>query len=163
MSAHPNGSHVTAGAKGGYLMPFGAARIGPVAALDYARAKVDGYTESGDPVLTLDVGSQSLKSLTGQIGVEVRADLPGIRPYAALTAEHEFSGDSRVIRFAQTDTPVIVNSWEVSRDKDTYARASFGAAATLWGGMSLDSAVTSTLGRDGGQEIGAHVGVRANF
>ena len=80
-----------------------------------------------------------------------------------LTAEHEFSGDSRVIRFAQTDTPVIVNSWEVSRDKDTYARASFGAAATLWGGMRLDSAVTSTLGRDGGQEIGAHVGVRANF
>jgi uncharacterized protein YhjY with autotransporter beta-barrel domain/phospholipase/lecithinase/hemolysin len=163
MSAHPNGSHVTAGAKGGYLMPFGAARIGPVAALDYARAKVDGYTESGDPVLTLDVGSQSLKSLTGQIGVEVRADLPGIRPYAALTAEHEFSGDSRVIRFAQTDAPVIVNPWEVSRGKDTYARASFGAAATLWGGMSLDSAVTSTLGRDGGQEIGAHVGVRANF
>ena len=163
MSAHPDGSHVTAGAKGGYLMPFGAARIGPVAALDYARAKVDSYTESGDPLLTLDVGSQSLKSLTGQIGVELRADLPGIRPYAALTAEHEFSGDSRVIRFAQTDAPIIVNSWEVGRDKDTYARATFGAAATLWGGTSLDSAVSSTLGRDGGQEIGAHVGLRASF
>jgi uncharacterized protein YhjY with autotransporter beta-barrel domain/phospholipase/lecithinase/hemolysin len=163
MSARPDGSHVTAGAKAGYLMPFGVARIGPVAALDYAKAKVDGYAETGDPVLTLDVSSQSLKSLTGQLGVEVRADLPGIRPYAALTAEHEFSGDSRVIRFAQTDAPVIVNSWEVSRDKDTYARASFGAAATLWGGASLDSAVTSTLGRGGGQEIGAHVGVRASF
>jgi hypothetical protein len=51
----------------------------------------------------------------------------------------------------------------VSRDKDTYARASFGAAATLWGAVSLDAAVTSTLGRDGGQEIGSHVGVRASF
>jgi uncharacterized protein YhjY with autotransporter beta-barrel domain/phospholipase/lecithinase/hemolysin len=163
MSAHPDGSHVTAGAKGGYLMPFGAARVGPVASLDYAKAKVDSYTESGDPLLTLDVGSQSVKSLTGQIGVELRADLPGIRPYAAVTAEHEFSGDSRLIRFAQTDAPIIVNSWEVSRDKDTYARATFGAAATLWGGTSLDSAVSSTLGRDGGQEIGAHVGLRAAF
>jgi uncharacterized protein YhjY with autotransporter beta-barrel domain len=163
MTAHPSGSHVTAGVKGGYLMPFGAARIGPIAALDYARAKVGGYTESGDPVLTLDVGGQSVKSMTGQIGVEARGELAGLRPYAALTAEHEFSGDSRVITFAQTDAPVIVNFWNVSRDKDTYARASFGAAATLWGAVSLDAAVTSTLGRDGGQEIGSHVGVRASF
>jgi uncharacterized protein YhjY with autotransporter beta-barrel domain len=163
MSAHPGGSHVTAGLKGGYLLPLGAARIGPVAALDYAKAKADGYAESGDPVLTHKVGSQSLKYLTGQLGVELRADLPGIRPYAALTAEHEFSGDSRVIRFAQTDAPIIVNSWQVNRDKDTYARASFGAAATLWGGVSLDAAVTSTVGRDGGQEMGSHVGLRAAF
>ena len=163
MNAHPDGNHVTGGVKGGYLMPLGAARIGPVAALDYAKAKVDGYTESGDPALTLDVGSQSVKSLTGQIGVELRADLPGIRPYAALTAEHEFSGDGRVIRFAQTSAPIIVNRWDVSGDKDTYARASFGAAVSPWQGASLDSAVTSTLGREGGQEIGAHVGFRTAF
>ena len=71
LSASPNGNHVTAGAKGGYLMPLGAARIGPMVALDYARAKVDGYTESGDPVLTLNVSGQSVKSLTGQLGLEV--------------------------------------------------------------------------------------------
>jgi uncharacterized protein YhjY with autotransporter beta-barrel domain/phospholipase/lecithinase/hemolysin len=163
LSARPDGSHVTAGAKGGYLLPLGVARIGPIVALDYARAKVDGYTESGDPVLTLNVGSQSLKSLTGQIGIEARADLQGIRPYFALTAEHEFSGDGRVISFAQADAPLIVNRWDVTRDKETYARVSVGAAATIMGGTSLDAAVTSTLGRDGGQETGAHVGLRASF
>jgi uncharacterized protein YhjY with autotransporter beta-barrel domain len=114
-------------------------------------------------VLTLDVGSQSLKSLTGQIGIEARADLQGIRPYFALTAEHEFSGDGRVISFVQADAPLIVNRWDVSRDKETYARVSVGAAATIMGGTSLDAAVTSTLGRDGGQETGAHVGLRASF
>ena len=163
MSASPSGSHVTAGVKGGYLVPIGPARIGPVAALDYAKAKVDEYTETGDPVLTLDVGGQRVKSLTGQLGVEVRADTMGFRPYGALTVEHEFSGDSRAIQFAETAAPVIVNTWDIGRDKETYARASVGAAATVMGGVSVDAAVTTTFGRDGGQEMGGHVGVRASF
>jgi outer membrane lipase/esterase len=163
MEARPGGNHTLAGIKAGYLMPMGAVRVGPVAALNYAHAKVDGYTESGDPVLTLDVSSQSLKSLTGQVGVEVRADLARIRPYASLMLEHEFSGDSRTIRFDQTSAPIIVNSWEVSRDKETYGRASLGAAATVSGSLSLDAAVTTTVARDGGPDMGGHLGLRANF
>jgi outer membrane autotransporter protein len=113
--------------------------------------------------LTLDVSGQSVKSLTGQLGVEVRADTMGFRPYAALTAEHEFSGDSRAIRFAETAAPIIVNTWDIGRDKETYARAAVGASATLMGGVSVDAAATTTFGRDGGQEMGGHVGVRASF
>ena len=87
----------------------------------------------------------------------------GFRPYGALTVEHEFSGDSRAIQFAETAAPVIVNTWDIGRDKETYARASVGAAATVMGGVSVDAAVTTTFGRDGGQEMGGHVGVRAAF
>jgi uncharacterized protein YhjY with autotransporter beta-barrel domain len=163
MDANPDGSHVTAGLKGGYLMPVGPASIGPIVALDYARAKVDGYTENGDPALTLNVGSQSLKELTGQLGVEVRADFTGIRPYLALTAEHDFTGDSRAIRFAQTSAPTIVNEWTVRGSKDTYGRVSFGAAANVWGTGTLDAAFTTTLGRNGGHETGVQIGVRAAF
>jgi len=163
MTARASGSHVTAGLKGGYLVPMGPVRLGPVAALDYARAKVDGYTENGDAVLTLDVGRQRVKSLTGQLGVEMRADLPGIRPYAELALEHEFSGDSRAIRFDQTSAPIIVNSWDVSGRNETYGRASLGAAATLIGNTSLDAAVTTSIARDGGQDLGARVGLRASF
>ena len=163
MNANPSGNHWLAGAKGGYLMPFGPAKIGPVIALDYAKAKVDGYTETGDPALNLNVGSQSLKAMLGQAGLEVRADFTGIRPYLDVTAEHDFTGNGRVISFAQTSAPTIVNRWSVSRDKDTYGRVQFGAAADLWSGMSLDAAVTTTFARDGGRDTGAHVGVRANF
>lgn len=163
MTARPSGNHVTAGLKAGYLMPLGAVRVGPIAALDYAHAKVDGYTEAGDPALTLDVGAQKLKSLTGQIGLELRADLATIRPYAAVTLEHEFSGDDRAIRFDQTSAPIIVNTWDVSGHKETYGRASLGAAATLIGNTSLDMAVTSTVGRTRGEDLGARVGLRASF
>ena len=163
MTASPHGHHVTAGAKGGFLMPFGPFSVGPVAALDYARANVQGYTENGDPVLTLNVSSQSQKSLTGQLGLEVRGSLAGLRPYASVTAEHEFSGSRDVIHFSQTDAPIIVNSWGIGRDKGTYGRASFGAVAALPGGIGLDTAVTTTFGRNGGQEVAAHIGARASF
>jgi len=163
MTASPSGTHVIGGAKAGYLMPLGPVSIGPIAALDYARAKVDGYTETGDPALTLTVGSQSAKSLTGQLGLEARGDLVGLRPYAAVTAEHEFSGNGGTISFAQTDAPIIVNSWDSSSRKGTYARVSAGAAASIFGTTSIDAAVSTTVGRHRGEEMGAHVGLRAAF
>ena len=163
MSASPSGNHVTGGAKGGYLMPLGPLGVGPIVALDYAHAKVDRYSENGDPALTLNVGSESAKSLTGQLGLEARGDLGGLHAFGALTAEHEFSGDGGTITFAQTDAPIIVNRWDVHRRKGTYGRASFGGAATIFGGTSLDAALSTTLGRSGGEEIGAHVGVRTSF
>ncbi len=167
MTARPDGSHLTAGAKVGYLMPFGPLRLGPVAALDYARAKVDGYTEEGDAALTLDVGNQSLKALTGQLGIEARgslnAGIAAFRPYVSAMLEHDFTGDSRTISFAQTSAPVIVNRWNVDGDKQTYGRLSAGAAASILTGTSIDAAVSSTIGRDGGQELGAHLGLRIGF
>jgi outer membrane lipase/esterase len=163
MTASPSGTHVIGGAKAGYLMPLGLVSVGPIAALDYARARVDGYTESGDPALTLTVGSQSAKSLTGQLGLEARGDLAGLKPYASVAAEHEFSGNGGTISFAQTDAPIIVNSWDASSRKGTYARVSAGAAASIFGTTSIDAAVSTTVGRHRGEEIGAHVGLRAAF
>jgi len=163
MTASPSGSHTIAGAKGGYLMGLTALQIGPIVALDYARARVNSYTETGDPALNLNVGSQSLKSLTGQAGLEARGDLAGLHPFIDLTAEHEFSGNGRVITFAQTSAPTIVNSWQVSRGKETYARLSGGANATLTGNFSVDAFVSTTMGRNHGQETSGQVGVKAAF
>lgn len=163
MNASPSGNHWTAGAKGGYLMSFLGLEAGPIVALDYTRAKVGGYTESGDPALTLIVGSQSLKSLTGQAGIEARGDLAGFHPFVDLTAEHEFDAGNRVISFAQTSAPVIVNQWAVSRGKETYGRIAGGASADLGGGFSIDAFGTTTLGRNHGQELGGQVGVKAHF
>ena len=167
MSARPDGSHVTAGAKAGYLMGFGPLRVGPIAALDYARAKVDGYTETGDAALTLDVGKQSLKALTGQLGLEARgglnAGVGALRPFVSATLEHDFTGDDRTITFSQTSAPGIVNSWGIGGGKQTYGRLSGGAAASILTGTSIDAAVSATVGRDGGNELGAHLGLRMGF
>jgi outer membrane autotransporter protein len=163
MTANPHGSHTLAGAKGGYLMGFGSLRAGPVVALDYARAQVDSYTEAGDLALTLNVGRQTLKAVTGQAGIEVRGELAGLHPYVDLVAEHDFTGDDRLIAFAQTSAPTIVNGWTVSRGKDTYGRLSGGASASLNSRISLDAAFSTTISRDDGQEVSGQLGLKARF
>jgi len=136
---------------------------GPIVAFDYARAKADGYTESGDAALALNVGSQSLKSVTGQLGIEVRGELAGLHPFADLTAERDFTGDDRFITFSQTTAPTIVNTWAVPRGKETYGRFTAGGSASIMGGVSIDASVSTTFGRDYGEEVGGNVGVKARF
>jgi uncharacterized protein YhjY with autotransporter beta-barrel domain/phospholipase/lecithinase/hemolysin len=163
MTASADGNHTVAGAKGGYLLPLAGLKVGPIVAIDYARAKVDGYTENGDPALTLNVGGQSLNALTGQAGLEVRGDLAGLHPFVDFTAEHDFSGDSRLISFSQTSAPVIVNHWAATRDKETYGRVAGGATADLGSKISVDAYATTTLGRDHGEEMGGQLGVKVRF
>ena len=163
LDASAHGNHWVAGAKGGYLMSFSGVEAGPIVALDYARAKVNGYTETGDAALALNVGSQSHKALKGQAGLELRGELAGLHPFVDVTAEHNFSGDDRLITFAQTDAPTIVNTWTVDGRQETYGRIAGGASANITGGVSVDAFATTTLGRNHGQEVGAQVGVKAAF
>ncbi|MFL6724353.1 MAG: autotransporter domain-containing protein [Sphingomicrobium sp.] len=168
MEADPKGHHLIAGAKGGYLMPLGSVRVGPVVGLDYAKAKVDGYTESGDPALTLNVDSLGYSSLRGSLGVELRGDFGGggvqLRPFAAAVVEKDFTGDERTIRFAQTSAPTIVNSFAFEDgSKKAYGRISGGFSAAILSSVSLDVAGSATVGKDQGEETSAQVGLRFGF
>ena len=165
MEADTDGNHFLAGIKGGYLMPLGAVRVGPVVGLDYAKAKVDGYTESGDPALTLNVDSLSYRSLRGSLGVELRSDLDGggvqLRPYASAVVEKDFTGDDRTVRFAQTSAPTIVNSFELEdASKKAYGRFTGGFSAAIFSTVSLEVSGSATIGKDHGNETSANVGVR---
>jgi len=168
MDADPKGHHFIAGAKGGYLMPLGSIRVGPVIALDYAKAKVDSYIEDGDPALTLHVDSLSYKSLRGSAGVEVRGDFGGggvqLRPFAAAVVEKDFTGDARTIHFAQTSAPTIVNSFALEdASKKAYGRFSLGFSAAIFSNVSLDVGGSTTIGKDQGDETSAQLGFRVGF
>ena len=168
LTANPKGSHVVAGAKIGYLAPLGKVRVGPVIALDYAKVKVDGYTESGDAALSLNVGRVNYHSMRGSAGLEARGDFaPGglsFRPYMALTAEKNLSGDGRVFSFSQTDAPLIVNSWDSSRDRrKVYGRLTAGASAAIFKNVALDVSLSGTAGKPAGNETSAHLGAKLGF
>jgi phospholipase/lecithinase/hemolysin/uncharacterized protein YhjY with autotransporter beta-barrel domain len=168
LNARPDGDHWLAGAKAGYLLPLGTMRAGPVVALDYARAKVDSYTEEGDPALSLNVGSTSAKSLTGGIGAEIRGDFESgglsVRPFASAMLEKELLGDARSIQFAQTSAPGIVNSWAFEdRSTKAYGRVAFGGSAGILSGVTINAIGSATLGRDDGNDVSAQVGVNVGF
>ena len=168
MEADADGEHWMAGLKAGYLMPVGIMRLGPVVALDYAKAKVDGYTEEGDAALTLEVDSLSAKSLTGGIGAELRGDFYGggvqLRPFASAMLEAELLNDGRTVTFAQTASPGIVNSWEFEeRARDPYGRFAVGGNAQILSGVTLNALGTTTVGKDRGDEVSAHIGLNFGF
>lgn len=168
MSAKPKGSHIVLGGKAGYLMPFAGLRIGPVIGLDYAKAKVDAYTETGDAALTLNVSSVSYKTLRGSAGLEVRGDIGNngakFRPYGSLTVEKDFTGDSRGVLFSQTASPIIVNSFAFDdASKKTYGRFSAGFSAEITGGLSAVADASTTLGKKQGNETSARAGFRLAF
>ena len=168
INASPSGNHWVAGAKAGYLASLGLLRVGPVVALDYAKAKVGGYTESGDPALTLNVGSSSAKALEGSIGAELRGKLDaggtGIRPFGSVVLVKDLVGDGRTIEFAQTSARTIVNSWQLAdRSKHIYERVSAGASARLFGRVNVDALVSTTFDKRDGNDTAAHVGLRVGF
>jgi len=165
LRSSPDGDHWLAGAKAGYLLPVGIFRLGPVAALDYARAKVDGYTESGDPALNLNVDSVSAKALTASLGAELRGDFDNggiqVRPFASAAVEMDLMGDSRSVHYAQTASPTIVNRWNFEdRSKDPYGRISGGGSAAILDRLTLDAVASTTLGRDQGDDVSAQIGLR---
>lgn len=168
LSASPDGNHWVAGAKAGYLMGVGAVRVGPVVGLDYARVRVDGYTEDGDSALALNVGSTRYNSLRGNIGAEVRGDLGGggiqLRPYLAVVAEKELRGGNRSVNFSQTSAPTIVNSFDFENvSRKIYGRGTVGASARIFSTVSIDAGISMTAGKKQGNETSGHFGVKASF
>jgi outer membrane autotransporter protein len=168
LTASPEGDHIVAGAKAGFLAPLGPVRFGPVAAIDYARAKVDGYTEEGDAALALNVGKQSYSALVGGLGVELRGDFDAggsaLRPFASAMLERELESDGRLMTFAQTASPTIVNRFDLGeRDKGVYTRFAGGASAALGPRVQLEVQASTTAGKDQGNEVSGQVGVRLGF
>ncbi len=168
MTARPDGSHVVAGAKAGYMMPMGAVSIGPVVALDYARAKVDAYTETGDSALTLNVSDQTFKALTGNVGIELHGStgVPGvgIRPYAAALLEKDLIGDGRTVYYAQTSAPGIINHFSYpDRSTNIYGRLSGGLSASVLSMLDVEAGASTTVGKHQGNDVSAHLGVRLGF
>jgi phospholipase/lecithinase/hemolysin/uncharacterized protein YhjY with autotransporter beta-barrel domain len=168
MRAKTDGDHWLAGAKAGYLFPVGIMRAGPVVAIDYAKAKVDGYTETGNPALTLNVGSVNAKSFTGGIGAELRGDFGTggayVRPYLSAMIEKELGDNDRVVHFSQTTSPGIVNSWLVGEGSDgVYGRISGGGSAEILSRVSLNTVLSTTVGRDDGNDVSASVGLSVGF
>jgi len=163
-----DGDAIIAGAKAGYLFGLGGFRVGPVVGVQYAKAELDGYTEQGDPVLTLNVEEQELKALVGQAGIEARGEMDwaglSFAPYVTLTAERDFEGDGRVIRYAGTASPTIVNSFVLAdRPKDTYARLTGGATLALAERIKLQINGSSSFSRAGGDDFSGLVGIKVGF
>jgi outer membrane lipase/esterase len=168
IAGEADGNSLTAGGQAGYLFGLGSLRVGPVVGVRYAEADLDGYTEAGDPVLTLNVEDQDVTSLIGNAGIEARGDLDigglAVRPYASASIEREFEGDERTIRYALTAAPGIVNQWVIpERSDDIYGRITAGVNFELGSRLDLQLNGTTSVSRDGGNDMGGFLALRLSL
>lgn len=167
ITASADADTMLAGAQAGYLFDVGRLKIGPTLGLSFARARIDAYTETGDPVLTLNVGGQKADSAVGSLGVELNGSFDvgpaRISPFLTASMQHELNEGGRTIRYAGTASPEIVNSWFLEGDSETYGRIAGGANFQITNGLALQVAAGTTLGRDRGDDSHASVALRVGF
>jgi hypothetical protein len=78
--------------------------------------------------------------------------------------EKELSDNERVVRFAQTTAPGIVNSWSVGDGSDgVYGRISGGGSAEILSNLTLNTMLSTSIGRDDGNDVSASVGLNVGF
>jgi outer membrane autotransporter protein len=169
LTSNPDGSTFVIAGKTGYLFDVGPTQLGPIGGLTYARAQVNGYTESGDPALAYNVGRQTEEALIGSVGMQIRAPFIVygrlINPFFNLTAEDDFIGNGRLIQFNAASTPAIVNNWNVpdSVSREVYGRVTAGVAAPVWSNVSLTANVSRSFGRQGGDDFYGSGGLKLSF
>ena len=150
-SADTDGHSFVADFRTGYLFRSGAFGIGPIGGLNYAHVTVDGYTESGDSLLTMKVGEQELESLIGSIGVQLRYKGESFEPYVAVTLEKEFLGD-RSYEFALTSAAPVVNTVDVGEESDPFGRVRAGLKAHISDAVTGSIDGNATFGREFGDD-----------
>jgi outer membrane lipase/esterase len=169
ITSNPDGTSFVVAGKVGYLFDAGKSQIGPIGGLTYARARVNGYTESGDPVLSLNVGQQTAETLIGSVGAQFRFPfmVSGrlINPYINLTADDDFIGNGRIIQFGATSAPLIVNSWMVPNgtSQQVYGRVAAGVVAPVSDTIALTANVSQTFARRGGNDFYGNGGLKISF
>jgi len=170
ITSNPDGTSVVAAGKIGYL--FGTPdkiQVGPIGSLLYARARVNGYTEAGDPVLTLNVGSQTAETLIGSVGAQFRFPFwvsgKVISPYVNLTADDDIIGNGRIVQFGATSAPIIINNWAIpnTNSHNVYGRIAAGVVAPVWNNVALIANVSQTFGRTGGNDFYGNGGLKISF
>ncbi|MGA2494421.1 MAG: autotransporter domain-containing protein [Roseiarcus sp.] len=157
----------TAAAQAGYLVDVGSIRAGPIAGLDYTHALIHAYTETGDSLLTMMVGQQSVDDLIGDVGVELRSpfvwrgDL--YSPFVNVTAEEDLLGAERTVTTTQVTTPLLPVLTPVPSNDRLYGKVAAGVAASLGGNVSASLNVATTFAREGGNDFSASLGIKVAF
>jgi outer membrane lipase/esterase len=169
ITSNPEGTSFVVAGKLGYLFDAGESQIGPIGGLTYAHVRVDGYTESGDPVLTLNVGQQTAETLIGSVGAQFRTPFTVngriILPYLNLTLDDNLIGNGRIIQFGATSAPLIVNNWAIpnSMSDRVYGRVAGGVVAPVSNNVALTLNLARTLGQQGGDDFYGTGGLRVSF
>lgn len=163
-----DGTQFALSVSGGYSFNVGALTFGPTGRVTYIHLDIDGFSEKDGGIFNLNVGSQSIRSVTTGLGAQLSYAIS--MPWGVLVPrvhgewEHEFKGDSRLLTGTLVADPLQTTFAVQTNDPDRdYARAGIDITATLKAGMAAFVAYESVVGRNQFTHHGLNAGVRLEF
>jgi outer membrane lipase/esterase len=147
---------------GGYRLQYGSLTHGPVAGLDFAHAKVGGFTEQGGNSSSMYFNEQTRSSLVGRVGWQLDATVGQFSPYAKVNYAHEFKQDDRTIT---AGLATALGDWTTNLGKpaSNWMEWTAGVSANFNKKVTAFGQLTATSGKNGGNQTGGNIGVAVSF
>ena len=141
--------------------------VTPYARLDVAQARLDAYTETGDPIYSLAFEEMDVDSTTGNLGLRVdwQHEQPWGRftPQVRLEYQHDFSGRSgAVIRYADLIGGPVYGLSSTGFDNNRFM-VGLGALFDLKSGWGWRLEYRGQVGSSGESDNGVSVNVQKQF
>ncbi|MDE1713038.1 autotransporter domain-containing protein, partial (plasmid) [Chromobacterium amazonense] len=147
---------------GGYRLQYGSLTHGPVAGLDFAHAKVGGFTEQGGNSSSMSFNEQTRSSLVGRVGWQLDATIGQFSPYAKVSYAHEFKQDDRNVT---AGLATAMGDWTTNLGKpaSNWMEWTAGVSANFNKKVTAFGQLTATSGKNGGNQTGGNIGVAVSF
>jgi outer membrane autotransporter protein len=159
---------VAAAVRGGYLFDVGALRAGPIAGLTYLHTRVDGYEESGDPLLTFKVSSQTLDSVAFNLGLRFLAPFQAggstVVPYLNVMLEQQFGDPTRTLTASLSQASLLPILTPIANFEDsTYGKVEGGVTFQLGPALSATVNAATTFARGDDRDFYVNAGLNYRF
>ncbi|MFO1351111.1 MAG: autotransporter domain-containing protein [Gammaproteobacteria bacterium] len=139
----------------------------PYARLDYIRASIDGFRESGGLGLGLAIADQDITSLSSVLGTRVSRSISFnwgvLTPTASIEWEHEFKDGSRRLTSRFLEDPSVPFSITTDDPDRNYFNIGIGAAAVFPNGRSGFISYEGVFGQDDFETHTIQAGIRLEF
>ena len=148
----------------GYDFNVGPLAFGPAVRVDYVRVHIDSYHETGAGPSNARIDSQTIESLTTNVGGQARYVVSTawgvLSPFVRAEWVHEFKGDNRTVTASVGPTVVTLQTNTPDRD---YLNLGIGMSATFKKGVSAFIDYDVVLGRTNFTSHAFTGGVRIEF
>ena len=165
--AEPGGNQFSIGSSVGYDFSMAGFTFGPTARVTYVRIHIDGYQETGAGPSNSRVGSQTVESVTtdlgGQINYAISFGWGVLSPLLRFEWEHEYKGGSRIVNAGLVSDPATSVAFATSKPDRDYFNLGAGITATLPRGIGAFFYFEEQIGRSGFTNHTFTGGVRIEF
>ncbi len=151
----PKGTSYTFDIEGGYnLAPWHGVALTPQLGLSYNDAALQGYTDSGDPLLTQQVSSQGYQEILATTGFTASTGLAvgplWLVPFASAAAQIHLSNQGASFTSSFTDEPVVTQTNSYPTQPPAWALLGAGVSASLGNQLTASIAIDTTAFKNNG-------------